>query len=210
MSCLRRGECNTLETFSDGSWCSEKEEHTQWGTKRVTKHNVRWNCVIHVLSSQRQSRSHYYWRATRDGSTIFIQSQWGNNSSCITTARKSLHTMVSLTTHRRTLIKLRGSGIKLPHIVQGKQEWHTQRIITDNESGIYFYEPERESASMVLQGKRRKKHRDKFKNEWSAGQAMLITFWDFGGLVYPEFGPSYLNTLIHLVTEIQSKRWGFC
>ncbi len=90
-------------------------------------------------------------------------------------------------------------------------------VITGDESGIHFYEPERKSLSMVC-GKLEVPR--KFKNEWSARQVILTAFWDCCGFVYTEFGPDackgkrdftqdiYFDTLMHLRNAIWSKRWG--
>ncbi len=103
--------------FSEGNLCSKKGEQTyilrEW---RVTKDDVRWNCVMHTHSSRRWSSAHYHWHATKDASTLFTQSWQGSNSSCVTTAQdaKSLCRLGSLKTHGRTFKKMHWSSTQHP------------------------------------------------------------------------------------------------
>ncbi len=94
---------------------------------RVCGSSFRWNCAMYAHSSQRWLQSHLYKHVTRDGCTLFTQSQDGNNCLCITTAQdvKSLHMLCSLTAHRRSK-KLHGSGTQLPYSVQGGWKWLTR------------------------------------------------------------------------------------
>ncbi len=69
--------------------------------------------------------------------------------------------------------------------------------------------------------KKEKKGPRKFKDEWSAIQAMIIGFWDCWGLVYAEFDldarkeeqnvtqNTYFDTLMHLTNATWSK-WQDC
>ncbi len=103
-------------------------------------------------------------------------------------------TLGSLRTRRRTLKKLYGSDTQLPYSVQKDGNDLLERIITSAKSWIHFYWPERKSENIIW--KKEEEAPQKFKNEWSTWQMMLITFWDCCGLVYSEFGQISPKNLI--------------
>ncbi len=135
---------------------------------KVTEHNVRWNCVVCMHSSRRQSSSHYCWHVMRDGSTLFTWSQQDNNSLCITVARdmKSLWARGISTTHGRTL-NCAWAALNFLTLYKGDGNDILQWIITGKKSWIHFYKPGRRG--------------------WSTREVMLMAFWDCHGLVCAKF-----------------------
>ncbi len=151
---------------------------SQWTT------SIRQNCAVCIHSSQGWLSSHYYGQVTRDGSTLFTQSCWSSNSSCITTARdeKSLHKQSSIIISGKSK-ELHENGIQF--LTQYKKDENDllKQTITSSESWIHFYKLEKKISEHDLEKKEEGKLR-KFKNEQSARQVILITFWDCLRLVY--------------------------
>ncbi len=135
-----------------------ENKHVWQRVWRMTEHNVRQNCVMHKCSSQRQSSSHYYRHATKDGRMLFTQSRVGNNSLCITTALVCEKFVCDgfLNNSGKNIEKITWEL----HSTSFSDGWEWfERIITEDESWIHFYEPERKLASMVWR-KKRKKHEE--------------------------------------------------
>ncbi len=191
-------------------------KYTQRQARRTIERD-RQNYAMHTYHSRRQLSSYYYWHATRGGGTFFIQSKNCNSSLCITTAwnAKRFHAMGSSTTHR-TSKKLHGSGTQLPYSVQGEWEWLTH----GNNYRWWKLDQFLQTRKKIWEHSLRKKEEEeprKFKNERSAGQKMLMTYWDCRGLVYTEFGPdthkdkqnftqfTYFDTVTHLKNAVCSK-----
>ncbi len=107
--------------------CNFGQDEAKCDTQRQIQHasaclilrcipGFRQNCAIHTYSSPRQSMSHYYWYAMKDGSKLFTRSCWGNNTF--------VH-------YNRQLIeghkkKSRRSSPLLPYSVQRWLEWLTR------------------------------------------------------------------------------------
>ncbi len=77
----------------------------------------------------------------------------------------------------------------LHFFIQGEVDGNDflERIITSNAK----LDPILQSRKKIREhgSEKNRKCLRKFENEWSTGQVMLNSFWDYCGLVYAEFGP---------------------
>ncbi len=167
-----------------------ENKHTQQWARRVTEHDVKWNGAMRTCSCRRWSLSYNYWHETRDGSTLFIKSQQGNNSSCITTDKMwkvCMHWVPRqlMEEHRK---KLHRSSPQLPYSIKGGWEWLTRANNYQRWKLDLFLRAKKKIGQHGLEKKKEEEVPRKFKNAWSARQ-MLRALWDCCGLVYAEFGP---------------------